>query len=213
MVPQAVRDARANCIKNGVENALFFEGRAEVVLPEKFEQEGIRADVIVVDPPRKGCDVPCLETMLKMAPERIVYVSCDSATLARDLKILCAGGYEMKRVRGVDMFPMTVHCESIVLLSKLKSNKLKHINVELEMDELDLTAAESKVTYEVIKDYVLKQSGLKVSNLYIAQIKQKCGIIERTNYNLPKSENSRQPQCPAEKEQAIVAALKHFGIV
>ena len=103
--------------------------------------------------------------------------------------------------------------ESIVLLSKLKSNKLKHINVELEMDELDLTAAESKVTYEVIKDYVLKQSGLKVSNLYIAQIKQKCGIIERTNYNLPKSENSRQPQCPAEKEQAIVAALKHFGIV
>ncbi len=213
VVPQAVRDARANCIKNGVENALFFEGRAEVVLPEKFEQEGIRADVIVVDPPRKGCDVPCLETMLKMAPERIVYVSCDSATLARDLKILCAGGYEMKRVRGVDMFPMTVHCESIVLLSKLKSNKLKHINVELEMDELDLTAAESKVTYEVIKDYVLKQSGLKVSNLYIAQIKQKCGIIERTNYNLPKSENSRQPQCPAEKEQAIVAALKHFGIV
>lgn len=105
------------------------------------------------------------------------------------------------------------HVESIVLLSKLKSNKLKHINVELEMDELDLTAAESKVTYEVIKDYVLKQSGLKVSNLYIAQIKQKCGIIERTNYNLPKSENSRQPQCPAEKEQAIVAALKHFGIV
>lgn len=213
VVPQAVRDARANCIKNGVENALFFEGRAEVVLPEKFEQDGIRADVIVVDPPRKGCDGPCLETMLKMAPERIVYISCDSATLARDLKVLCAGGYEVKRVRGVDMFPMTVHCESIVLLSKLKSNKLKHINVELEMDELDLTAAESKVTYEVIKDYVLKQSGLKVSNLYIAQIKQKCGIIERTNYNLPKSENSRQPQCPAEKEQAIVAALKHFGIV
>jgi len=111
------------------------------------------------------------------------------------------------------MFWWTEHVESIVLLSKLKSNKLKHINVELEMDELDLTAAESKVTYEVIKDYVLKQSGLKVSNLYIAQIKQKCGIIERTNYNLPKSENSRQPQCPAEKEQAIVAALKHFGIV
>ena len=118
VVPQAVRDARANCIKNGVENALFFEGRAEVVLPEKFEQEGIRADVIVVDPPRKGCDVPCLETMLKMAPERIVYVSCDSATLARDLKVLCAGGYEVKRVRGVDMFPMTVHVETVVLIQR-----------------------------------------------------------------------------------------------
>ena len=118
--PQAVRYARANCIKNGVENALFFEGRAEVVLPEKFEQDGIRADVIVVDPPRKGCDGPCLETMLKMAPERIVYISCDSATLARDLKVLCAGGYEVKRVRGVDMFPMTVHVETVALMSKVK---------------------------------------------------------------------------------------------
>ena len=103
--------------------------------------------------------------------------------------------------------------ESIVLLSKLKSNKLKHINVELEMDELDLTAAESKATYEEIKDYILKQSGLTVSNLYIAQVKQKCGIIERANYNLPKSENSRQPKCPPEKEMAIRKALEHFGMI
>ena len=105
------------------------------------------------------------------------------------------------------------HVESIVLLSKLKSNKLKHINVELEMDELDLTAAESKATYEEIKDYVLKQSGLKVSNLYIAQVKQKCGIIERVNYNLPKSDAAKQPQCPEDKEKAIRDALEHFGMV
>ena len=108
---------------------------------------------------------------------------------------------------------VTTHVESIALLSKLKSNKLKHINVELEMDELDLTAAESKATYEEIKDYVLKQSGLKVSNLYIAQVKQKCGIIERANYNLPKSDNSRQPKCPPEKEAVIREALKHFRMI
>lgn len=105
------------------------------------------------------------------------------------------------------------HVESIVLLSKLKSNKLKHINVKLEVDELDLTAVESKATYEEIKDYVLKQSGLKVSNLHIAQVKQKCGIIERANYNLPKSEDSRQPKCPPEKEAAIIDALRHFRMV
>lgn len=116
-VPQAVRDAKKNCEKNGIRNARFFEGKAEEVLPEKYSREGISADVIVVDPPRKGCDIPCLETMLKMAPERIVYVSCDSATLARDLKMLCEGGYELKRVRGVDLFPMTVHTEIVCLLS------------------------------------------------------------------------------------------------
>ena len=104
----------------------------------------------------------------------------------------------------------TAHVKSIVLLSKLKSNRLKHINVELEMDELDLTAAESKATYEEIKDYVLKQSGLKVSNLYIAQVKQKCGIVERENYNKPKSENAKPSKCPPEKEAAIREALEYF---
>ena len=132
-------------------------------MPEYYENyarehdgEKAYADVIVVDPPRKGCDETLLRTMTDMSPERIVYVSCDSATLARDLKYLCENGYQLEKVRAVDMFPMTVHVESIVLLSKLKSNRLKHINVELEMDELDLTVAESKVTYEEIKDYVLK---------------------------------------------------------
>jgi len=118
IVPQAIEDAKQNAANNGISNAQFFVGKAEEVLPEKYEKEGIFADVIVVDPPRKGCDSACLETMLKMKPERIVYVSCDSATLARDLKILCEGGYEVKRVRGVDQFGMTVHVETVCLLSK-----------------------------------------------------------------------------------------------
>lgn len=118
IVPQAIEDARENARNNGIKNAEFFVGKAEEVLPEKLEREGIFADVIVVDPPRKGCDAACLETMLRMQPERIVYVSCDSATLARDLRVLCDGGYEMKRVRGVDQFGMTVHVETVALLVK-----------------------------------------------------------------------------------------------
>ncbi len=218
IVPQAIEDAKRNADINGIENAEFFVGKAEEILPEYYENyarehdgEKAYADVIVVDPPRKGCDETLLRTMTDMRPERIVYVSCDSATLARDLKYLCENGYELRKVRAVDMFPNTVHVESIVLLSKLHTNK--HIEVELQMEEIDLTAAESKATYEEIKDYVLKQSGLKVSNLYIAQVKQKCGIIERANYNQPKSENSRQPKCPPEKGVAIMEALKYFRMI
>ena len=180
---------------------------------QEMAESGQKADVVIMDPPRSGSTEEFMNAVKILGPQKVVYISCGPETLARDLQYFHKLGYQADGGWGYDLFPGTEHVESIVLLSKLKSNKLKHINVELEMDELDLTAAESKVTYEVIKDYVLKQSGLKVSNLYIAQIKQKCGIIERTNYNLPKSENSRQPQCPAEKEQAIVAALKHFGIV
>ena len=165
----------------------------------------------MVDPPRKGCDEKCLDTMLKMAPFRIVYVSCDSATLARDLKLLCAGGYRLERVRPVDQFAHTVHVETICLLSKL--NAKQHIEINLDMDELDLTDAEKKATYQEIKDYVLEHSGLKVSSLYIAQVKQKCGIIERENYNKPKSEDAKQPQCPPDKEKAIKEALTHFGMI
>ncbi len=228
VVPQAVEDARQNARRNGISNAEFFLGRAEEILPVFYEmgtQEGKgilpekmelsdemhHPDVIVVDPPRKGCDGTCIETMIRLQAKRIVYVSCDSATLARDLKKLCDGGYEVKRVRAVDQFGQTVHVETVCLLSKLHSDQ--HIEVELQMDELDLTAAESKATYEEIKDYVLEHSGLKVSSLYIAQVKEKCGIIERVNYNLPKSENSRQPKCPPEKEVAIREALEYFHMI
>ena len=217
IVPQAIEDARRNAELNGIKNAEFFVGKAEEVLPAFYEQkraEGsaeTHADVIVVDPPRKGCDGKLLDTIVKMAPEKVVYVSCDPATLARDLKILCANGYELVKVRPVDQFPMSVHVETVCLLSKLHSDQ--HIEVEVKMDELDLTAAESKATYEEIKKYVLEHTGLKVSNLYIAQVKQKCGIIERVNYNLPKSENSRQPKCPPEKEKAIKEALEYFRMI
>lgn len=210
VVPQAIEDARENALRNGIGNTLFFVGKAEEVLPDKFEKENIHADVIVVDPPRKGCDEACLKTMLEMSPERIVYVSCDSATLARDLRVLCKGGYEILRVRAVDMFPMTVHVETCVLLSKLKSTQ--HIKVEIDLDEMDLTKAESKATYAEIKQYVLEKYNLKVSQLYIAQVKRKHGIIERINYNIGEGK-ARVPQVPLEKEKAIEDALKYFRMI
>lgn len=211
IVPQAIDDARENARLNHMENVEFFVGKAEKVLPEQYERNQIYADVIVVDPPRKGCDEKCLETIVKMAPKRVVYVSCNSSTLARDVKYLEERGYETERVRCVDMFPHSGHVETVVLLSKL--NTKQHIEVELNLDELDLTAAESKATYEEIKAYVLEHTGLKVSHLYIAQVKQKYGIIERENYNKPKSESSRQPKCPPEKEAAITEALKFFRMI
>ena len=218
IVPQAVEDAKHNAKLNGFENAEFYVGEAEKVLPEYYANyakehpgENARADVIVVDPPRKGCEESVLETMVNMEPERIVYVSCDSATLARDVKYLRENGYELRKVKAVDMFPHTGHVETVCLLSKL--NAKQHIEINLDMDELDLTDAEKKATYQEIKDYVLEHSGLKVSSLYIAQVKQQCGIIERENYNKPKSEDAKQPQCPPDKEKAIKEALKHFGMI
>ena len=146
-----------------------------------------------------------------MQPDRIVYVSCDSATLARDVKVLGELGYEVKKVRGVDQFPMTFHVETVVLLSQLKQKPDDYINVTIELDDVDITSAETKATYDEIKKYVAEHNdGMKVSNLYISQVKRKCGIEVGKNYNLPKNEDSRQPQCPEDKESAIVEALKHF---
>ena len=212
IVPQAIEDARENAARNGIKNVNFYVGKAEEVLPEKYEKEGIFADVIVVDPPRKGCDEDCLSTMVQMQPKRIVYVSCDSATLARDVKYLREHGYELMQARIFDNFPQSVHVETVCLLSKLHEAK-HHVNVTLDMDELDITSAESKATYEEIKDYVLEKHGLQVTNLYIAQVKRKCGIIERENYNKAKLEDGKQPQCPEDKEEAIRDALEHFGMV
>ena len=218
IVPQAIDDAKENAKINAIDNAEFFVGKAEEVLPEYYAEyerehngETAHADVIVVDPPRKGCDETLLETIVKMQPEKVVYVSCDSATLARDLKYLCANGYEITVCRGVDQFPQTVHVETVVLLSQQKPDDT--IEIDLDLDELDATSAELKATYQEIKDYVLKEFGLKVSNLYISQVKRKCGIEVGENYNLPKSENARVPQCPKEKEDAIKAALKYFAMI
>ena len=218
IVPQAIDDAKENAKINAIDNAEFFVGKAEEVLPEYYAEyerehngETAHADVIVVDPPRKGCDETLLETIVKMQPEKVVYVSCDSATLARDLKYLCANGYEIKMCRGVDQFPQSVHVETVVLLSQQKPDDT--IEIDLDLDELDATSAELKATYQEIKDYVLKEFGLKVSSLYISQVKRKCGIEVGENYNLPKSENARVPQCPKEKEEAIKAALKYFAMI
>ena len=218
IVPQAIDDAKENAKINAIDNAEFFVGKAEEVLPEYYAEyerehngETARADVIVVDPPRKGCDETLLETIVKMQPEKVVYVSCDSATLARDLKYLCANGYEIRMCRGVDQFPQSVHVETVVLLSQQKPDDT--IEIDLDLDELDATSAELKATYQEIKDYVLKEFGLKVSSLYISQVKRKCGIEVGENYNLPKSENARVPQCPKEKEDAIKAALKYYAMI
>ena len=211
IVPAAIENAKENAKLNGLENTEFFVGKAEEVLPREYKKNGVYADVIVVDPPRKGCDETLLETMVEMNPERIVYVSCDSATLARDLKYLCERGYELRKVCPVDQFGMTVHVETVVLLSQQKPDDT--IEIDLDLDELDVTSAELKATYQEIKDYVLKEFGLKVSNLYISQVKRKCGIEVGENYNLPKSENARVPQCPKEKEDAIKAAMKYFAMI
>ena len=219
IVPQAINDAKENAKINAIDNAEFFVGKAEEVLPEYYAEyerehngETAHADVIVVDPPRKGCDETLLETIVKMQPEKVVYVSCDSATLARDLKYLCANGYEIRMCRGVDQFPQSVHVETVVLLSKGEVDS-KKIRVEFSLEDMDMSEFQDGATYTQIKDYVLEHSGLKVSNLYISQIKRKCGIEVGKNYNLPKSEDSRQPLCPPEKEKAIREAFKYFGMI
>ncbi len=225
IVPQAIEDAKQNAANNGITNAEFFVGKAEEVLSEfygrkdmvfhskdKAEQDRetmLHPDVIVVDPPRKGCDEMCLNTMIKMAPDRIVYVSCDSATLARDLRLLRDGGYELKRIRPVDMFPQTVHVETVCLL--VRRNSL-HIDIDVDVEEM-LQEKRGQATYAQIKDYVLEQNGLKVSSLYISQVKRKCGLDVSDSYNKPKSEDAIVPQCPLEKEEAIMNALRHFGVI
>lgn len=210
IVPEAIRDAEDSARRNGVENVEFLCGDASRLAAE-LRQRGLRPDVICVDPPRKGLAPDVVEAAASMTPGRIVYVSCDPATLARDVARFAPLGYRPVRACAVDLFPGTAHIETVCLLSRLQSKE--HIEIEVKMDELDLTSAESKATYEEIKAYVLEHTGLKVSYLYIAQVKQKYGIIERENYNKPKSENAKQPQCPPEKEKAITEALRHFGMI
>ena len=245
IVPQAIEDAKNNAKINNIDNAEFFVGKAEEVVPAFYKkQTGVqsdndstdskeydmtRPDVVVVDPPRKGCDKKLLDTIVSMSPDRIVYVSCDSATLARDLKLLVEYGYKVEKVQPVDQFGNTVHVETVALLSKgakgpvdlcsarteverrkVDSRKEK---VDFYLEDMDLSEFKGKATYEQIKAYVLEQTGLKVSSLYIAQIKKKCGLDVGENFNLAKSENARQPKCTPKKEEAIMQAFKHFGIV
>ena len=184
---------------------------SQLIGVEIISEAGLAPNCIVLDPPRKGCDQTTLDAVLKMAPPTLVMVSCNPATAARDVRYLVDHGYTAQKVQAVDMFARTKHCETVCLLSKL--NTKQHIEVELNLDELDLTAAESKATYDEIKAYVLEKYGLKVSSLYISQVKRKCGLEVGQNYNLSKKEDAKVPQCPPEKEAAIMDALKHFQML
>ena len=210
VVESAVRDAEQNARENGVENARFLCADAGQAAG-RLREEGLLPTVVVLDPPRKGCDTATLEAVAGMTPSRVVMVSCNPATMARDAAVLSKKGYRLTAVQPVDMFPRTAHVETVVLLSKL--NTKQHIEVELNLDELDLTAAESKATYDEIKAYVLEKYGLKVSSLYISQVKRKCGLEVGQNYNLSKKEDAKVPQCPPEKEAAIMEALRHFQMI
>ena len=211
IVPPAIRDAKENALRNHIENAEFFCGDAADIAA-KLEADGLRPDVVTVDPPRKGLAPEVIASVAAMGPEKVVYVSCDPATLGRDVKIFREFGYEAKRAAAVDMFPGTAHVETVVLLSKGEVDS-KKILVEFSLEDMDMSEFQDGATYTQIKDYVLEHSGLKVSNLYISQIKRKCGIEVGKNYNLPKSEDSRQPMCPPEKEKAIREAFKYFGMI
>ncbi|WP_076917636.1 23S rRNA (uracil(1939)-C(5))-methyltransferase RlmD [Negativibacillus massiliensis] len=210
IVPDAVENAKENAKRCGVENARFICADAKEAAAQ-LAAENLHPDVIVVDPPRKGCDLEVLQAIAAMAPKRLVMISCNSASLARDCKELEALGYHLEKAAPVDLFPRTTHVETVVLLSQQKPDDT--IEIDLDLDELDATSAELKATYQEIKDYVLKEFGLKVSSLYISQVKRKCGIEVGENYNLPKSENARVPQCPKEKEDAIKAALKYYAMI
>ena len=211
IVPEAIRDAEDSARRNGVENVEFLCGDASRLAAE-LRQRGLRPDVICVDPPRKGLAPDVVEAAASMRPGRIVYVSCDPATLARDVARFAPLGYCPVRACAVDLFPGTAHVETVVLLSKGEVDS-KKIRVEFSLEDMDMSEFQDGATYAQLKDYVLEHSGLKVSNLYISQIKRKCGIGVGKNYNLPKSEDSRQPQCPPEKEKAIREAFKYFGMI
>ena len=213
IVPEAIESAKANAARMGdavAAKSCFFCADAGQAAT-RLAAEGLHPDVVMLDPPRKGCDEATLSAVVRMAPRRVVYVSCNPATAARDAAWLEQNGYHAEKVQPVDLFPRTKHVEAVLLLTKL--NVERHIEAEVSMDELDVTAAESKATYNEIREHVWEHHQLRVSNLYIAQVKQKYGIIERENYNKPKSENAKQPKCPKEKEDAIVEALRHFQMI
>ena len=207
IVEEAVEAAKENAALNGLDNCTFWAGDVLKVIDDLGEVP----DLIVLDPPRDGVHPKALEKIIDFGVERMVYIACKPTSLARDLELLQGRGYQVERIGCVDLFPSTVHIETVVLLSQQKPDDT--IEIDLDLDELDATSAELKATYQEIKDYVLKEFGLKVSNLYISQVKRKCGIEVGENYNLPKSENARVPQCPKEKEDAIKAALKYYAMI
>ena len=207
IVEEAVEAAKVNAGLNGLDNCEFIAGDVLKVIDEIED----KPDMIILDPPRDGINPKALQKIIDFGVNNLVYISCKPTSLARDLEMLQEQGYRVEKACAVDMFPNTVHVETVVLLSQQKPDDT--IEIDLDLDELEATSAETKATYQEIKDYVLKEFGLKVSNLYISQIKRKCGIEVGENYNLPKTENPKVPQCPKEKEDAIKAALKYFAMI
>ena len=224
IVPQAIEDAKNNARLNNIDNAEFFVGKAEEVVPAFYEElsrkaangdeeakRGIHPDVVVVDPPRKGCEETLLETVVKMSPKRMVYVSCDSATLARDLKFMEEHGYKVEKVQAVDQFGNTVHVETVVKLS-LKKDTPK-IEITMEPDEESNYTPQEKATYSKIKEYVKDKYGVNVHTSYIAQVKRMCGLDMGENYNKSKKKNPEVKQCPQEKMEYIKDALRYFKLI
>ena len=208
VVPEAIADAQKNAKRNGINNARFRVGDAQTV-GQILKEEQFVPDVVVIDPPRKGCDETVIAAIAAISPQRVVYVSCEPSTLARDIKRFIAFGYQPGEVIPVDQFGQTYHVETVVLLSKGKIDS-KKVRVEFSLEDMDMSGFQKGATYEQIKAYVLEHTGLKVSSLYISQVKRKCGLEVGQNYNLSKKEDAKVPQCPPEKEAAIMEALKHF---
>lgn len=211
VVAPAVESARKNSALNGADRAEFICADAKKAAKD-LAQRGLKPDVILVDPPRQGCEREVLESIVQMAPEKVVMISCNPSTAARDCKILLEQGYELIKYRGVDMFPRTGHVETVVLLSKGEIDS-KKVRVEFSLEDMDMSGFQKGATYEQIKAYVLEHTGLKVSSLYISQIKRKCGLDVGQNYNLSKKEDAKVPKCPPEKEAAIRDALKYFQMI
>ena len=214
IVPEAIESAKANAARMGeavAAKSRFFCADAGQAATQ-LAAEGLHPDIVMLDPPRKGCDEATLSAVVRMAPRRVVYVSCNPATAARDAAWLEKNGYHTEKVQPVDLFPRTKHCECVIALSKGEIDS-KKVRVEFSLEGIDTSGLQKGATYPEIKARVLEQTGLKVSSLYISQVKQKCGLEVRENHHKAKSENTKQPQCPKEKEDAIVEALKHFQMI
>ena len=214
IVPEAIESAKANAARMGeavAAKSRFFCADAGQAATQ-LAAEGLHPDIVMLDPPRKGCDEATLSAVVRMAPRRVVYVSCNPATAARDAAWLEKNGYHAEKVQPVDLFPRTKHVECVIALSKGEINS-KKVRVEFSLEGMDTSGLQKGATYPEIKARVLEQTGLKVSSLYISQVKQKCGLEVRENHHKTKSENAKQPQCPKEKEDAIVEALKHFQMI
>ena len=214
IVPEAIESAKANAARMGeavAAKSRFFCADAGQAATQ-LAAEGLHPDIVMLDPPRKGCDEATLSAVVRMAPRRVVYVSCNPATAARDAAWLEQNGYHAEKVQPVDLFPRTKHCECVIALSKGEIDS-KKVRVEFSLEGMDTSGLQKGATYPEIKARVLEQTRLKVSSLYISQVKQKCGLEVRENHHKAKSENTKQPQCPKEKEDAIVEALKHFQMI